>query len=523
MLIVLLVLGALLGVPASVETSLLEDAILGAVKIDFSIYGRNDDLFLVILTDDGYKLCDGRISGKAPLDGLVCSFDPRMMSTPRISIVATVYSITKKEIVWQETAEFPNPNFGKGLATRSPSAALMSVVRSLKANKAALAAGILASAGGYGVLAVFKNKTKKTAVVGAGQSPKPPPKPSPRPPPKPLPKPSPKPAPKSQPKTVTKPVSQSVPKPPASKPLIKKPNVPKPFLKPASVPGIKPAHVQTESVSKSAGTSQKSASWFPFSLKPGFKAQPTKSMTKQKSSVPKTERTHWPSFSLFSTKVDKSPSSASKTSTILKKKLNGIRSAPGTIAVPHVNLQVFLEPTKKSLRAVSSKLQESAQYMKRRVKRLGSEIIILKDYLSTLYPMVWRRPLNLLLMTIGLLLIAASGKQSPQPQPKRRFFEPLRVSQTRRDVSYVLLDEPGSPPSIPNYWPTIHGCVRDFLGQAWSKVSHLDDRHKRRWVVSSVVLVIQTIFLATKQKLDLRFMSSRLRQPPLKPIVPTKF
>lgn len=89
----------------------LEDAIIESVQLDFRVR-RDDELFITIVTDDGYKLCDGRISGIASLDQIACTFDPELFERPEIFMMTTVYSMTRKEIVSQTPARFKNPSFG---------------------------------------------------------------------------------------------------------------------------------------------------------------------------------------------------------------------------------------------------------------------------------------------------------------------------------------------------------------------------------------------------------------------------
>lgn len=141
----------------------LEDAIIESVKLDFRVK-RNDELFITIVTDDGHKLCDGRISGVASLDQISCTFDPELFERPEIFIMTTVYSMSRKEIVSQNPARFKNPSYGM-LSEQFKRRLLIRritqrVVRTAQDKRVWV--GALLASGGYGMF-VFFYPSSKTA------------------------------------------------------------------------------------------------------------------------------------------------------------------------------------------------------------------------------------------------------------------------------------------------------------------------------------------------------------------------
>lgn len=139
----------------------LEDAIIESVKLDFRVK-RNDELFITIVTDDGHKLCDGRISGVASLDQISCTFDPELFERPEIFIMTTVYSMSRKEIVSQNPARFKNPSYGM-LSEQFMRRLLIRritqrVVRTAQDKRVWV--GALLASGGYGMFVFFYPSSK---------------------------------------------------------------------------------------------------------------------------------------------------------------------------------------------------------------------------------------------------------------------------------------------------------------------------------------------------------------------------
>lgn len=96
---------AVLGDVKEAKVAAVENALKMAVQLDFSLYNKNEEFYISILTEDGYKICDGRLS-KAMLEKIECAYDKAMLRRGDNIFFITVFSTKKKEIVMQTTSHF---------------------------------------------------------------------------------------------------------------------------------------------------------------------------------------------------------------------------------------------------------------------------------------------------------------------------------------------------------------------------------------------------------------------------------
>lgn len=83
----------------------VEDALKDAIEIDFSIYNRNDEFYITILSEEGYTICEGKVS-RTILDQIHCAYDKDVIKYGDNLFFITIYSLKKKEIVAQKTTHF---------------------------------------------------------------------------------------------------------------------------------------------------------------------------------------------------------------------------------------------------------------------------------------------------------------------------------------------------------------------------------------------------------------------------------
>jgi hypothetical protein len=118
----------------------MEEALKGAIQLDFSLYNKNDEFYISILTEDGYKICDGKLS-KSMFDEITCSYDKNILKHGDNVFFVTVYSTKRKEIVMQTTTHF---YYSGGNDTKTK---LMKLIKSPKVLWSASAATALGSTG----------------------------------------------------------------------------------------------------------------------------------------------------------------------------------------------------------------------------------------------------------------------------------------------------------------------------------------------------------------------------------------
>eukprot|EP00600_Ochromonadales_sp_CCMP1393_P000188 CAMPEP_0174985466 /NCGR_PEP_ID=MMETSP0004_2-20121128/18355_1 /TAXON_ID=420556 /ORGANISM="Ochromonas sp., Strain CCMP1393" /LENGTH=592 /DNA_ID=CAMNT_0016238113 /DNA_START=67 /DNA_END=1845 /DNA_ORIENTATION=+ len=83
----------------------LEDAIKGSLTLDFSIYNRDDELYINIINEDGYRICDGRIS-RRNIEQIKCTYDKDLLRYGDNTFFITVYSTKSNNIILQTTSHF---------------------------------------------------------------------------------------------------------------------------------------------------------------------------------------------------------------------------------------------------------------------------------------------------------------------------------------------------------------------------------------------------------------------------------
>jgi hypothetical protein len=85
-----------------------------SIEIDFSIYDSNDEFYVTILSEDGYTLCEGKISRDQSSTNLACQgVDESILRYGDNLFFVTIYSLKKKEIYSQKTKHFyyyPTPS-----------------------------------------------------------------------------------------------------------------------------------------------------------------------------------------------------------------------------------------------------------------------------------------------------------------------------------------------------------------------------------------------------------------------------
>ena len=91
-----------MGSPASEK---FEEAIKDSIALDFSIYNRDEEFYINIISEDGYKICDGRIS-RSSLDEISCIYDKELLRHGDNTFFITVYSTRRNNIVLQTTSHF---------------------------------------------------------------------------------------------------------------------------------------------------------------------------------------------------------------------------------------------------------------------------------------------------------------------------------------------------------------------------------------------------------------------------------
>ncbi|KAJ1440571.1 hypothetical protein B484DRAFT_443345 [Ochromonadaceae sp. CCMP2298] len=83
----------------------LEDAIKGSLSLDFSVYNKDDELYVNIINEDGYRICDGKIS-RRNLEQIRCTYDKDLLRYGDNTFFITVYSTKTNNIILQTTSHF---------------------------------------------------------------------------------------------------------------------------------------------------------------------------------------------------------------------------------------------------------------------------------------------------------------------------------------------------------------------------------------------------------------------------------
>ena len=97
----------------------VEHALKDAIEIDFSIYNRNDEFYITILSEEGYTICEGKVS-RTILDQIHCAYDKDVIKYGDNLFFITIYSLKKKEIIAKKTTHFyydgHNAHSGDGIS-----------------------------------------------------------------------------------------------------------------------------------------------------------------------------------------------------------------------------------------------------------------------------------------------------------------------------------------------------------------------------------------------------------------------
>lgn len=98
---------------ASASSQMLEDVLKGSISLDFSIYNRDEELYIHIINEDGYLICDGKINHSINENEKInCIYDTDLLKNGDNTFFITVYSVRKNNIVLQTTSHF---YYNKGL------------------------------------------------------------------------------------------------------------------------------------------------------------------------------------------------------------------------------------------------------------------------------------------------------------------------------------------------------------------------------------------------------------------------
>lgn len=479
----------------------LEEAILNSIRIDFNIYNKNEDFIISIVTDDGHKLCSGRISKKLANE-IDCHFDPEILQRPEILVLTTCYGTISKEIVSQKTTRFRNPH-GTKLARRttfSPSKAISTVIQGCKDRKIIMFATLMLTGG---LTYIFTSPEHATSPPVTNMK-------------------------------TAQPIKKVVPPPPvvkkASPPPAKKVTPPPPVIKksspppvikkstPQQVPVLKPIEVQQ--IKKPPAPPKKSPE---VQKKPQQPATPKKvPKPQQKPQTPDNKKSNVPpkikkEFSAVATTVIKKPPQMPPPRVAVVKPMPPKPSSSST------NIFSFFSSGKSTTVNVKAKPkpQKQANTM------THSQHLNQQQQTATTKPK-WIRTLAFF-AGCGLFIAALThgGGSSGQPIGQSFFnFEQTRVAPTRPPFQFPRIRLPTIHfPVIVNPFPIMAEVAQLWMDNTRVAFAQIDEQQKKKVWTSTVILLIQAAFIAVKRTADVRVfgMNAGRAMQPMDYLVPFRY
>lgn len=89
-----------------------DDMIKDAISVDFSVYNRDEELFVNIINQDGYRICSANIN-RHSREQANCTLQKELLRDGDNTYFVTVYSLKNKTILQESVVHFFYDNIGK--------------------------------------------------------------------------------------------------------------------------------------------------------------------------------------------------------------------------------------------------------------------------------------------------------------------------------------------------------------------------------------------------------------------------